>query len=371
MQRCAAADLRREADSLHLYVRFPDAAVLRPSQPLRVLGWSSYEARTPQWQDTVWVPTRRLQREGTAMWAEFCLPAAALNNVQVLAVWPAAYLPDDPGTAAWLDLTPQRLTRPFILTDTTGRPLLCRYVRVREPVVVDFYGPDQPLTIRRYAAAFTPALPPHSDPATKQTTARTLSVAEEWQLRAGQWAQLPEAGTYTLQTEGGAPYGLLAQQGAFPKLTTASELIESLRYLTSTQERSNLTKAADPKRAVDGFWLRAANDQQPLARDLIRRFYSRVEDANQLFSAHKPGWMTDRGLLYIVLGAPDHVQRTATEERWQYESSTQGTYVFRAKPSTFATDYYELVRRPEYAIPWYAAVEQWRTGLNVPREAGR
>ena len=52
------------------------------------------------------------------------------------------------------------------------------------------------------------------------------------------------------------------------------------------------------------------------------------------------------------------------EERWFYEEPAPGrspvTFTFQPKPSTFAPEHYELVRRPEYERLWYAAVELWR-----------
>ncbi|WP_400193643.1 GWxTD domain-containing protein [Hymenobacter sp. B81] len=374
-QRRPQAEVRREGDSLRLYLRLPDAGALRAGESLQLLGWAGYSARVPLWQHTRVLRAADLRREGAALWVELRVSAAALAPVRVLALWPARQLPDNPGAAAWLSLTPADLQRPYLLTDSLGQPLLRRYVRVGEPFGVAGYGPEQELTLRRYAADFAPARPPHARPAAPEPKARTLRPDGEETLRPGQLVRLAGPGLYTVQPAAGGPaLGLLAPDGDYPNLSTAQELIAPLRYLTTSEERARLEKAEVPKRAVDAFWLRAARDQPETARLLIRRFYERVEDANQLFSAHKPGWMTDRGLLYIVLGPPERVVRSGAEEHWHYANTGYGsaTYVLRAKPSTFAPDYYELVRRPEYEPLWYAAVQQWRTGLNAPRaEAGR
>ncbi|GAA4376295.1 GWxTD domain-containing protein [Hymenobacter koreensis] len=373
--RRAAIDTRREGDSLRLYVRFTDGSVLRPGQLLELLGWSSYDARAPIWRTTVGLSAHRVLRDGSVAWVECCVALAALQNVRVLAVWPAAYVPDDPAAAAWLTLNNEHRTRAFVLVDTAGLPLLRRHVRVGELFGVDCYGPDQPLTVRRYNAAFAPALPPQSTATLATAKSRSLLIEAEQELRAGQLVRFASPGLYTVQpADAGPPLGVLAPDGEFPEITTASELITPLRYLTTSEERQRMEQSTAPKRAVDAFWLRVANNREAVARQLIRQYYGRVEDANALFTAHKPGWMTDRGMLYLVLGPPERVQRNAGEERWYYSNAGYGsaTYVFRAKPSTFTPDYYELVRRPEYEMLWYAAVEQWRTGLNAPRvEAGR
>ncbi|KUG06629.1 GWxTD domain-containing protein [Solirubrum puertoriconensis] len=372
-QQLALAEARREGDSLRLYVRFPSSGGLHlPRQPLRIVVWATYDARQPLWQDTVRQTTPQQRDPEQPVWLDFCVPAAALQSAKLLAVWPSNTMPDNPGSAAWLALTPEVLNRPFVLTDSSNQPLLRRYLLADEVVQIDCYGPDRPATLRRYPDDFAPALPPHTNPTIQGPSSRTLSAQAVTELRAGQWLRVTEPGLYTLQVADAPPMGLLVQSSTFPEVRTATELIEPLRYLSTSAERERLLRAESPKRAVDQFWLRAAADQQPVARQLIRTFYGRVANANRLFSAHKPGWMTDRGLLYLVLGPPERVLRTSTEERWEYNDPVQGgPYVFRPKPSTFAPEYYELVRRPEYEWLWFRAVEQWRKGLTVPQGAAR
>ena len=364
-------DTRREADSLRLYVHFPNGSVVGTEHPLCVRAWSSYDAQQPAWQDTVRQLARRTRRVGTAALVEFCLPIAQLRAGQVLSFQPGPNAADT-GDEAWLLLTAERLARPFVLVDSAGVPLLRRYVHVGEAFGVSSYGPEQPFLVRRYDSNFTAALPPMTNPAGQPPAPRTLSVRDSLTFRAGQQIVLEQAGLYLLNNGSAGPASsLLVEDNNFPELTTAPDLIQPLIYLTSSVERKKLYNSPSPKKAVDQFWLDAANGQQAVARQLIRTYYGRVAAANQLFSAYKAGWMTDRGMLYVVLGPPDGVYRTATEERWVYRQADVGnsTYVFRAKPSTFAPEHYELVRRPEHEMLWYAAVEQWRKALTTARPA--
>ena len=382
-----AVDTRREGDSLRLYLRLPAPARLGPGHALRVVAWPGFEAKAPLWQDSI--ARRRLHPSPTAeggVQLSFCLPVAQLPAGAVLQVTTApAGTRDDyqaPGTTAWLRLTEATLLRPFVLTDSAGQPLLRRYVRAGEPFGVESYGLMQPLRWKRYAVNPTPALPPMSNPAALPAGPRLLPVLDSANVRPGELLQLAGPGLYALRVGGVAgvaprTLAVLVAANAYPQLVSAAELIEPLRYLTTSQERQALTDAPDPKRAVDKFWLKIAQGDQRQARELIKQFYGRVETANRLFAAHKAGWLTDRGLLYVVLGPPPGVRRLANgEERWYYPDGSLGggpvTYTFRARPSTFAPDYYELVRRPEYELLWYAAVEKWRTpltaltGPNVP-----
>ena len=363
-------DSRREGDSVRIYLRFPNGSILQQNQPLRVLVWPTYDAKRPLWADTVARLARRIRLEGAAARVEFCLPMARLQTGTVLSIACGPASAAASGDAAWLPLTAARLARPYILTDSLGLPLLRRTVRAGEAFFVDRYGPEQPVSVKQYTTPFVAALPPHADPLRQSVGPATLAVSDSLFARAGVALALPEPGLYTLRLAGEpSMLGLLVTGAEYPDLTTADELIQPLIYLTTSAERKKLYDSPNPKRAVDEFWLRAAAGQQTLARQAIRLYYSRAATANQLFAAHKAGWMTDRGMLYMVLGAPDAVYRTAQEERWVYHARDNGssaTYTFRPKPSTFAPEHYELVRRPENERLWYAAVEQWRKAMTAP-----
>ena len=378
------ADTRREGDSLRLYLRLPAPARLGPGHALRLAAWPSFDAKQPLWQDSI--PRRqqhpRPEADGSLR-LSFCLAAARLPAGTVLEVTTGPLTTKDdyqpPATTAWLRLTEALLAQPFVLVDSAGQPLLRRYVRASETFGVDSYGLYQPVRWKRYAVSPTPALPPMTNAAALPAGPRVLPVLDSATMLLGEPLRFAEPGLYALRVGGAGarPLAVLVAANAYPALTTAAELIEPLRYLTTRQERQRLTDAPDPKRAVDKFWLGIAQGNQALARDLIKRYYGRVTTANHLFAAHKAGWLTDKGLLYIVLGAPPSVRRLYNgDERWYYPEGSLGggpiTYTFRPRPSTFAPDYYELVRRPEYELLWYAAVEKWRTpptaltGPNVP-----
>ncbi|MBC6610532.1 GWxTD domain-containing protein [Hymenobacter sp. BT507] len=364
---CPQADTRREADSLRLYVRFP-AGAPPIGKALYVAVWASYDAKQPLWRDSVRHLARQLRQAPDGTLVEVILPAARLQANQIISVQPDPTPFPDASGEAWLLLTASRLTRPYVLVDSLGDPLLRRYVRTNETFGVAYYGLEHPFKIKQYDAAFAAALPPMTNPAAQPAQPRTLTIRDTVNVRPGQLVRLAGQGIYALQDDAQTPaMGLLAENNAYPEITTAPELIEPLIYLTTSAERKQIYSANDPKRATDSFWLNIAGNNQNTARQMIRMYYGRVAEANRLFSAHKAGWMTDRGMLYLVLGPPDAVYRAGTEERWVYHAPAiaSGTYVFRAKPSTFAPDNYDLVRRPEYEMLWYAAVDQWRKGLTA------
>ncbi|MGI4759078.1 MAG: GWxTD domain-containing protein [Janthinobacterium lividum] len=372
---------RREGDSLRIFINH--AALAPGSAPvqLRLTGWAAFEAKQPLWQVVRAArpypgsdPAAPVQVLTAAVAASQLAPGAVLQislDQPALTNQPPA-ADQDPATTAWLPLTPEVLARPFVLLDSAGMVLARPYLNAGEGVAVATYGLAQPVRWRRYPTG-TPALPPFADPRTQPAAPRTLGVLDSAAapVASGTLLRLREQGLYALKVggAGGEPVRtlpLLVVPASFPGQATAPEIIEPLRYLTTTAERQALLKALEPKRAIDRFWLDAAGGDQVRGREMIRRYYQRVSTANEVFTGHKAGWLTDRGLLYVVLGPPQSVRRLADgTERWHYDQAgRQGeavAFTFRPRPSTLAPDNYELVRRPEYELLWYAAVEKWRT----------
>lgn len=88
--------------------------------------------------------------------------------------------------------------------------------------------------------------------------------------------------------------------------------VEQLRYVASKNEWKRLKKAKGDALLEEfkAFWLRHDPTPGTEANETMDAFYSRVEFANQRFSVmHMPGWRTDMGLIFIVLGSPDDVER--------------------------------------------------------------
>ena len=75
--------------------------------------------------------------------------------------------------------------------------------------------------------------------------------------------------------------------------------------------------AEDKKLALDKFWLAKAGSEER-GKELIRKYYNRVQDANNYFSSYTEGWRTDRGMISIIFGKPNVVTRTRREEIWSY-----------------------------------------------------
>ena len=109
---------------------------------------------------------------------------------------------------------------------------------------------------------------------------------------------------------------------AFMLLITADERIDRLPdhhrdwiekevlYIIADKEREAfLDLQSEEERAafMSAFWQRRDPDTITPANEFKEEHYRRYEHANKYFSRESamPGWMTDRGKIYIILGEPD------------------------------------------------------------------
>lgn len=150
----------------------------------------------------------------------------------------------------------------------------------------------------------------------------------------------------------------------FPQVSSPENLLEPLRYITSKEEYENIKMAENIKMHVEKFWLNAAGSTDR-ARELIKKYYGRVYQANLLFSSYKEGWKTDRGLIYIIFGIPNVVHRTSSSEVWIYgeENNMMSlSFTFYKVINPFTDNDYMLDRSVIYKNNWYRGVESWRQG---------
>ncbi len=176
----------------------------------------------------------------------------------------------------------------------------------------------------------------------------------------------PESGFYHLQQDttikGGAT--IYRFEPGFPNVSTPQHLLESMRYLTSKKEFEEMRKSVNLKAAVDNFWL-ARGGSEEKTRALIRKYYGRVQDANKYFTSYTEGWRTDRGMIYVIFGAPSTLYLSAESETWIYgtpNSTLALNFFFTKVINPFTPNDMTLSRAPIYESNWYRAVETWRQG---------
>ncbi len=276
------------------------------------------------------------------------------------------------GTKARNDLalrfTSPKLSDRFALlaADGSQQPQLRNYVNVGDKIVIgDVAGTARTLFGFRYKHEFDAASSPMNTSA--RPAPRSLAIDSTLTITTGQPFSLPREGLYYFveDTTDASGIGLVVADKRFPKLTRPEKLIKPVLYMSTSTEISELSQAQDTKKAFDRYWLSLMLGNEEVARKTLKAYFDRVEEANRLFTTYKEGWKTDKGMIYIVLGAPDRVQRNREREVWVYNrraSVSEINFTFTKKPNQFVEDHYELVRYIEYQPVWYPIVEAWRTG---------
>lgn len=358
-------------DSLHLLLLFEDAR--RVINPLQAATSYEYDIRAGGTEkdalvlsDSVDMPKRKITDTEGQVQVKLVLPAQVVQeqNVLHLRLWQQLMGQELMGTKFRLPLHQSMLQKNCLLVNaTTGKPLLQNYATTSDKLYVQSHGADTATTtLQRFDLDFMPAAPPMS----MRTTAgpRTLSATNVYTIGPTDTLLLEQEGIYRVDPNTNYARSLLVLPGLFPQITRPQEMLQPLVYLTTTEEREALLAAKDTKAAIDKFWLQLGGSKAA-ARTLIREFYTRVELANRLYSSHKAGWATDRGMIYIIFGQPTNVSEVGSTITWIYRDAAEAPYMkffFTKKENTFTENHYELIRRREYGESWYSTVAKWRAG---------
>ncbi len=173
-------------------------------------------------------------------------------------------------------------------------------------------------------------------------------------------------GFYHFQTDtiGKTGLTLFRFYNGFPDITSPRQMIDALRYLTNKKEYEEMKNSQAQKALVDNFWLTHGGNEEK-TRNLIKKYYGRVREANKYFSSYTEGWRTDRGLIYIIFGSPGTVYKSSESESWTYgtpNSTLALNFFFIKVNNPFTDNDFSLSRSPTYESNWYRAVEIWRQG---------
>lgn len=93
-------------------------------------------------------------------------------------------------------------------------------------------------------------------------------------------------------------------------------LDEDVVWIITEEERAAyklLKNDEERDEFVDAFWARRNPIPDALENEYKVEHYHRIAYANSHFSAHIPGWKTDRGRIYIVYGPPDKIEPHPSE----------------------------------------------------------
>ena len=161
-----------------------------------------------------------------------------------------------------------------------------------------------------------------------------------------------------------AGYTLFRHQVGFPLIKTTEEMFYPLRYICTKNEYNSFLLSSDLKKSVDKFWINKTGSKER-GRELIKKYYNRVQTANQYFTSYIEGWKTDRGMISLIFGPPEVVNKSNDSETWIYGEETNTLslrFTFNKVSNPFTNNDYKLIRGPGYRTHWYRAVDAWRSG---------
>jgi GWxTD domain-containing protein len=256
----------------------------------------------------------------------------------------------------------------FILRDpANGHLLFPKWYDTTTKIAVQCFRPLNKLYVKFYKNNFPIAAPPFSADeyeSPRLTVDSTFSVIQH----NGVFTLLLKArGIYHIMADSNDMEGitLFRFDESYPEVTRAYQMVTPLRYISSNEEFEKLTTSTSPKQAVDNFWLTASGGSKDRAKELIKGYYNRIQDANRYFTSYQEGWKTDRGMIFLIFGAPNTIYRSSIGEQWTYgeeRNYASLTFNFVKLDNPFSDNDYALQRAATYRNLWYNAVDLWREG---------
>lgn len=255
----------------------------------------------------------------------------------------------------------------FSITNARDEILFSSYYKPNEVVYAKSVRNKEKLyEVDYFKSNFRLALPPFSIEPMPHYSYKPDSVFRLYLKYEKLEITLPKNGFYHLKTNNETKEGVtfFVYESSFPKIKNTEQMIMATRYIMAKKEYDNCMMAEDKKAAIDKFWLDISGSNER-AKELIRKYYGRVQEANKLFTSFQEGWKTDRGMIYLVFGAPNKVTKRKNGEVWTYgEIGNPNSIVFPFVKviNPFTDNDYFLERNEMFKAPWYQAVDMWRQG---------
>jgi GWxTD domain-containing protein len=109
----------------------------------------------------------------------------------------------------------------------------------------------------------------------------------------------------------------------------SAEFLSLVRYLITKEERKEFLGLPEDQRSpfIEQFWKKRDSDPASPTNEFQEEYLQRVKQANDLFVGEtRPGWLTDRGRIYILYGPPARRETAAPAggktraclETWHY-----------------------------------------------------
>ena len=256
----------------------------------------------------------------------------------------------------------------FILKNENKKPIFSNYIDSSEVLNLESnLNRGKTLFLRNYSRTFPISPPPFTSSSNKSFDYSPESRSELSLDEFGRCElSLPSSGFSHIQLDTTTRNGvsLFVFNPYFPEVKSVQQMIPPVRYICSRSEYNKLISSDFEKSAIDYFW-RDKTGSKDRAREIIRKYYGRVENSNEHFTSYIEGWKTDRGMISMIYGPPSIVSKLNNREIWVYgdENNINSlSFVFTKMNNPFTENDYKLERSPMYKSSWYKAVDAWRSG---------
>jgi len=245
-------------------------------------------------------------------------------------------------------------------------PYFKNYITDHDSVKIAYRDPGiKKLFVRVYSREFPLAPPPFSYDVRDEFDYKP-NYAFTYEVNDTNYITLKQPGFYFFQTDTSIKSGitLFVFSNSFPAVTSPEQMIECVRYLTTKREFEEMKSNPNHKAAMDKFWLDLGGSPER-TKILIKKYYTRIREANQYFTSYTEGWRTDRGMVYTVLGKPNNVYKSSTAESWIYGTANNAlsiNFFFTKVINPFSDNDFLLTREPLFEGSWMRAVDVWRQG---------
>lgn len=255
----------------------------------------------------------------------------------------------------------------FLVYNSRQEVLFNSYYKPDDVVYIQsFRNKEKLYEVDFFKANFRLALPPFSVEPMQHFSYKPDSTFSVYEKNGLIELALPQKGFFHLKTNNATKEGVTfyVYESSYPKIKNTEQMIMATRYIMAKKEFDNCMISEDKKAAIDKFWVDIGGSNER-AKELIKKYYGRVQESNKLFSSFQEGWKTDRGMIYIVFGAPNNVSKRKNGEIWTYGevgNPRSLVFIFTKVINPFTDNDYYLERSEVFKAPWYEAVDMWRQG---------